>query len=67
MVALVVIASLYFVDSAADLPSFLPGHHARSMRHHVGHAIAALILACGAFGVAWFHTGPDGQPARPRR
>ena len=54
---LLVLAVLYFVDSAGALPSFLPGHEAGSSHHHVKHGIAAAILAAGALILAWFQTG----------
>jgi uncharacterized RDD family membrane protein YckC len=55
-VALLVLAALYFVDSASSLPSFIPGHESGSSHHHVKHGIAALILGLGAFVFAWFQT-----------
>jgi hypothetical protein len=65
-VLLVVVAVVYFVDSADALPSFFPGHQAGSSHHHTKHGIAALVLGLGSFVVAWFQTGPGGSsPARP--
>jgi hypothetical protein len=58
---LLVVAVLYFADSASDLPSFLPGHEAGSAHHHVKHGIAALVVALGALVFAWFQTGPAGR------
>lgn len=55
---LLVVAVIYFVDSAKSLPSFFPGHDAASSRVHVKHAIAALALGVGALVFAWFQTGP---------
>jgi divalent metal cation (Fe/Co/Zn/Cd) transporter len=60
-ILLLALAVLYFVDSAAALPSFIPGHEAGSGHHHVKHGIAAAILAIGAFVVAWFQSGPARQ------
>jgi hypothetical protein len=57
-VILLVVAVIYFVDSAASLPSFFPGHQAGSAHHHVKHGIAAAVLGIGCFVVAWFQTGP---------
>lgn len=62
---LLVVAVLYFADSANNLPSFLPGHEAGSSHHHVKHGIAALVVALGAFVFAWFQTGPAGRPSQP--
>jgi hypothetical protein len=56
-IVLLVLAALYFIDSADALPSFMPGHEAGSAHHHIKHGIAALILAVGAFIFAWFQTG----------
>jgi hypothetical protein len=61
--ALVVLAIVYFADSAAALPSFFPGHEAGSAHHHVKHGLAALIVGLGAFVFAWFQTGPAHRPA----
>ncbi len=62
-VLLLVVAVVYFVDTASSLPSFFPGHQAGSSHHHAKHGIAALVLALGAFVFAWFQSGPTGQRA----
>jgi hypothetical protein len=62
-VALIVVAIVYFADSAADLPGFFPGHQAGSAHHHVKHGIAALVVGLGAFIFAWFQTGPAARDA----
>ena len=59
-VVLLVIAVIYWVDSASALPSFFPGHQAGSSHHHVKHGLAAFVLALGAFVFAWFQTGSGG-------
>jgi hypothetical protein len=66
-VVLLVLAVLYWIDSADALPSFIPGHEAGSSHHHVKHGIAAAIVALGCFTFAWFQSGPSpmgpsGQP-----
>ena len=53
-----VVAVIYWVDNASQLPSFFPGHKAGSSHVHVKHGIAALILGLGALVLAWFQTGP---------
>ena len=58
--ALLVLAGLYFVDSAGALPSFIPGHEAGSTHHHIKHGIAAAIVGLGCFTFAWFQSGPTG-------
>jgi len=60
---LLVIAIVYWADSAAALPSFFPGHKAGSGHHHVKHGIAAAILAAGCFVFAWFQSGPAARDA----
>lgn len=62
-VLLIVVAIVYFVDSASALPSFFPGHQAGSTHHHAKHGIAALILGLACFVFAWFQTGPSRQTA----
>ena len=67
-VALLVLAVVYFVDSAASLPSFIPGHQAGSTHHHVKHGIAAGLLGLACLVFAWFQTGPGShsEPGAPR-
>lgn len=43
-VVLLVIAAVYFLVPAGQLPSFVPGHVAGSARIHVTHGIAAAVL-----------------------
>lgn len=65
---LIVVAIVYFADSAGALPSFFPGHQAGSSHHHIKHGIAALCLGAGALILAWFQTGPsDGTQRRAVR
>jgi hypothetical protein len=56
-----VLAVVYWVDSAGSLPSFLPGHEAGSAHHHIKHGIAAFVVALGCFVFAWFQTEPGGR------
>jgi hypothetical protein len=61
-IVLLVIAVIYWADTAHQLPSFFPGHSsAPTNHHHVKHGIAALVVALACFVFAWFQTGP----ARP--
>jgi hypothetical protein len=64
---LIVIAVVYWVDTADALPSFFPGHEAGSSHHHVKHGLAAFILGVGAFIFAWFQTGPAQDSAGAAR
>jgi hypothetical protein len=57
-VLLVVVAVVYWIDTAKQLPSFFPGHDATSTTVHVKHGIAALLLGLGCLVFAWFQTGP---------
>jgi uncharacterized RDD family membrane protein YckC len=62
-VLLLVVAVIYFVDSASSLPSFFPGHQSGSTHHHVKHGVAALVVGLALLAFAWFQTGPT-QPRR---
>jgi hypothetical protein len=62
-VLLLVVAVVYWVDTADALPSFFPGHEAGSSHHHIKHGIAALIVAIGCFTFAWFQSGPSSSSA----
>ena len=57
-VAFVVIAVVYLVTPANQLPSVLPGHTAHATRHHTKHGLALLGLAVLALVGAWFTTAP---------
>ena len=63
-IALLVVAVIYFLDTASALPSFFPGHaSAPTHHHHAKHGIAALVVALGCFVFAWFRAGPRREPA----
>jgi hypothetical protein len=62
-IVLIVIAIIYWTQTAADLPSFFPGHKGGSGTHHVKHGIAAFLLGLACFVFAWFQTGPAGSRA----
>jgi len=62
-ILLVAVAVVYFVTTAASLPSFFPGHQAGSSAHHVKHGIAALVVGLGCFALAWFQSGPRDRAA----
>jgi hypothetical protein len=53
----VVVGVIYETQTAAHLPSFLPGHQAGDAGHHVKHGIAAFVLAVIAWIGAWFSAG----------
>jgi len=58
-IVLLIVAVIYFVDTAHALPSFFPGHSSTPTgHHHIKHGIAALVVALGCFVFAWFQTGP---------
>lgn len=52
-----VVAVIYFVDTAGNLPSFFPGHAAGSSHHHTKHGAAAAIVAVLALVGAWLSSG----------
>ena len=57
-IALIVVAVVYWAESAGSLPSFMPGHEAGSAHHHVKHGIAAFLLGVACLVFAWFRSGP---------
>jgi uncharacterized iron-regulated membrane protein len=58
-IVLIVLAIVYWVEPAKSLPSWLPGHAARSNHHHVKHGIAAFLLGLACLVFAWFRSaGP---------
>jgi amino acid permease len=57
-VVFLVLAVVYFVTPANQLPSVLPGHTAHASRHHTKHGVAALAVAVVALIGAWFTTAP---------
>jgi hypothetical protein len=64
-IILIVIAIIYWTQTASDLPSFFPGHKAGSSTTHVKHGIAAFLLGLACFVFAWFQTGPTQRAAAP--
>ena len=64
-IAFLVIAAIYWIDSAGSLPSFFPGHESGSAHHHIKHGLAAAIVGIGCFVFAWFQTGDAPQRNRP--
>jgi hypothetical protein len=67
VVALVLfaIAAVYWAEPARSLPSFFPGHNARSHHHHFKHGIAAFVVGLAALAFVWFQSGPATRRARP--
>jgi hypothetical protein len=51
------VSVLYFAKSAADLPSFFPGHTAGDTHHHIKHGIAAALVALALVAGAWLSSG----------
>jgi hypothetical protein len=51
------VGAVYLARTAAQLPSFFPGHQAGYAHHHVKHALAAFALALVSWAGAWFSTG----------
>jgi ammonia channel protein AmtB len=58
-IVFLVIAIVYWVDTAHALPSFFPGHQAGSNHHHTKHGIAAFLVGVACLVFAWFNTGGD--------
>jgi NADH:ubiquinone oxidoreductase subunit 5 (subunit L)/multisubunit Na+/H+ antiporter MnhA subunit len=56
-VVLIVVGILYLTRTAAELPSFFPGHQAGSSHHHSKHGVLAPILGLVALVGAWVSVG----------
>ena len=56
-IAFAAVGVVYETQTAAHLPSLLPGHQAGSAVHHIKHGLAAFALALLAWIGAWFTTG----------
>jgi hypothetical protein len=64
-IVLLVVAVIYWTDTAHALPSFFPGHSSTpTSHHHVKHGIAAFVVALACFVFAWFQTGPAATAQR---
>jgi hypothetical protein len=63
-VLLIVVAIVYWVQTADALPSWMPGHEDGSSHHHVKHGIAAFFVGVALLVYAWFQTG-SGRADRP--
>ena len=59
----VAIGVIYLTKTAANLPSFLPGHQAGSAHHHTKHALVAFGLAVVSWLGAWLSTGSRSRSA----
>jgi hypothetical protein len=56
-VLLIIMAVVYFVTPANNLPPFFPGHEVGVVKTHFKHGIGALFLGLGCFILVWFQTG----------
>ena len=52
-----VAGAVYLARTAAQLPTFFPGHQAGYAHHHTKHALAAFVLAVVCWAGAWLTTG----------
>jgi hypothetical protein len=52
-IALLIIAVVYFMLPADQLPSFFPGHEAGLMRPHVKHGVVAAVAGVGLLALGW--------------
>jgi len=53
------LAALYWLTPAGELPAFLPGFKAGSVKPHFNHGLGALIIGLAALAFAWFRGGAD--------
>jgi hypothetical protein len=52
-IVLIVIAVVYFVLPADQLPSFMPGHQAGVMRVHIKHGVASGVAGLVLLAIGW--------------
>ena len=52
-IALLIVAVMYFMLPADQLPSFFPGHEAGVMRPHVKHAAVAGVAGGVLLAIGW--------------
>lgn len=50
----VILAVMYYVMPAGNLPTFMPGYSAGSTHIHQTHALAAAVAAIVLFILGWF-------------
>jgi hypothetical protein len=50
----VILAVMYYVMPAGNLPTFMPGYLAGSSHVHLTHALAAAVAAVVLFVLGWF-------------
>ncbi|MGB9115712.1 hypothetical protein [Bradyrhizobium sp.] len=53
-VVLLVVAGVYFLTPADQLPTFFPGHEAGVMRVHTKHGIVAGVAGLVLLGTGWW-------------
>jgi drug/metabolite transporter (DMT)-like permease len=53
-VALLIVAGVYFLLPADQLPAFLPGHEAGVTHVHAKHGIVAAIAGIVLIGTGWY-------------
>jgi hypothetical protein len=61
----IAVAVVYWIEPAHSLPSFFPGHEARSNHHHVKHGIAALVVGLALLALAWFASAQPQRQTEP--
>jgi hypothetical protein len=53
-VVLLIVAGLYFLLPADQLPAFLPGHEAGATHVHTKHGIVAAVAGVVLLGTGWY-------------
>ena len=56
-ILLIVLAIIYFMTPAGSLPHVIPGYEVGSIKIHIKHGIASLLLGIAALILAWFQSG----------
>jgi hypothetical protein len=63
----VIVAGVYFMKTADQLPSFFPGYDAAIATKHIKHGIGAFLLGVACFVFAWFQSGPKSSSGEIRQ
>lgn len=58
VIALVVVAIVYWTHAANQLPHWFPGYSASDGAVHFKHGLGAILVALAVAAYGWFATGP---------
>jgi amino acid permease len=58
VIALLVVAVVYWTHPANQLPHWFPGYSSTDSAVHIKHGLGAVIIALAVAAYGWFATGP---------